>query len=48
LVAVVQTWTGNPRLAVATIAVLFVIGLVGLWVLPLGRAALNATVERGV
>lgn len=42
IVALVQTWTGNPRLAVATISVLFVIGLVGLWVLPLGRKMLNA------
>jgi len=42
LVAVVQTGTGSPRLAVATIAVLFVIGLAGLWLLPLGRARLSA------
>lgn len=42
LVGAVQTGTGNPRLAVATISVLFVIGLGGLWLLPLGRARVNA------
>lgn len=48
LVAGVQTWTGSPRLAVAAIAVLFVIGLVGLWLLPLGRATLNARTGDGI
>lgn len=42
IVAGVQTSTGNPRLAVSAIGVLFVIGLVGLWLLPLGRVALAA------
>jgi len=41
LVGLVQTFTGSPRLAVAAIALLFVAGLGGLWLLPLGRAALN-------
>lgn len=49
IVGVVQTLTGSPRLAVAAIMILFVIGLVGLWVLPLGRAALDgdAVAARG-
>ncbi|MDN5865054.1 MAG: MFS transporter [Gammaproteobacteria bacterium] len=47
IVAGVQTWTGSPRLAVAAIGVLFVIGLAGLWMLPLGRAAMNAKAGSG-
>lgn len=42
LVAAVQTATGSPRLAVSAIALLFVVGLAGLWALPLGRERLNA------
>lgn len=48
IVAGVETWTGSPRLAVAAIAVLFIVGLVGLWFLPLGRASLKATGAGGV
>lgn len=40
MVAVLQTATGNPHIAVSAIGVLFLIGLAALWVLPLGRAAL--------
>jgi len=42
IVGIVQTATGSPRLAVAAIAFLFLAGLVGLWLLPLGRAAISA------
>ncbi len=45
MVGLIQSLTGRPRLAVAAIAVLFVVGLVGLWLLPLGRAAVNAGVS---
>ncbi len=45
IVAAVQTTTGNPRLAVSAIAVLFVIGLIGLWLLPLKRASTGAPIK---
>jgi UMF1 family MFS transporter len=48
IVAGVQTATGSPRLAVAAIALLFVIGLAGLWLLPLNRTAMPGGVEPGV
>lgn len=46
MVAVVQTWTGNARLAIVSIAVLFLLGLGGLWLLPLDRKALSAAGQR--
>lgn len=42
IVAIVQTATGNPHLAVSAIGILFLIGLVVLWTLPLGRNRLAA------
>lgn len=49
IVAVVQTWTGNPHLAIVAIGVLFIAGLAGLWLLPLGRVTLDAAAaEHGV
>lgn len=47
IVAVVQTATGNPHLAVSAIGVLFVIGLIVLWALPLGRANLDSAAVPG-
>lgn len=47
IVAGVQTWSGSPRLAVSAIGVLFVAGLIGLWLLPLGRLAMSADGESG-
>lgn len=44
LVAVIQTATGNPHVAVSSIGMLFVIGLVILWFLPLGA---HVTREHG-
>ncbi len=42
IVAIVQTATGNPHIAVSAIGILFVIGLAVLWYLPLGRDRLAA------
>lgn len=42
IVAIVQTATGNPHIAVSAIGILFLIGLVVLWALPLGRRQLDA------
>jgi|SRR5690625_576792 len=47
IVAGVQTWSGSPRLAVSAIGVLFVAGLIGLWLLPVGRAVTRAGGESG-
>lgn len=43
LVAVTATATGSPRLGILTIVGLFIIGLVGLWLLPLGYSELRRT-----
>ncbi|MGH8426964.1 MAG: MFS transporter [Gammaproteobacteria bacterium] len=40
LVAITTSATGSPRLGILAIVVLFILGLVGLWLLPLGRVQL--------
>lgn len=46
LVAAATSASGSPRLGILSIVGLFVIGLGGLWILPVGRAHLDAAATR--